>query len=112
MLPIPGYYWPPGAIRGSGIDALVSAFEVIGYAICSGADVEDGYDKVALYIDQHGFWLHAAKQETDGWWSSKLGNLEDIRHRSPHALSGREYGQVMYYMRRPKRGQHEIPEEA
>jgi hypothetical protein len=102
MLPIPGYYWPPEAIRGAGIDALVSAFEVTGYEICSGADVEDGYDKVALYVDQFGDWLHVAKQDADGWWSSKLGNSEDIRHRTPHALSGPEYGQVMYYMRRPK----------
>jgi len=29
MLPLPGYYWPPGAIRGQGIEALVSAFETL-----------------------------------------------------------------------------------
>lgn len=104
MMPLPGYYWPSGAIRGQGIEALVSAFETIGYKICSGADLEDNYEKVALYVNQFGSWEHAAKQESDGSWSSKLGKSEDIRHRTPHAVCGALYGQVMYYMRRTKRG--------
>jgi hypothetical protein len=87
MLLLPGYYWPPGAMRGAGIEALVSAFEVLGYEICSGADLEEGYEKVALYVNQFGSWEHAARQEEDGWWSSKLGNLEDIRHPTPYAVS-------------------------
>lgn len=111
-LPLPGYYWPPGAIRSQGIEALVSAFECIGYERCAGVHLEDGFDKVALYVDQQGFWTHAAKQEGDGVWSSKIGDCEDIRHRTPHAVCGALYGQVMYYMRRIKRGQHEITEEA
>src|SRR6267142_1305842 len=111
-LPLPGYYWPYGAIRSSGIEALVIAFEHIGYEICAGGHVEEAYDKVALYVDQWGFWTHAAKQEDDGIWSSKIGEHQYIRHPTPHALSGPEYGQVMYYMRRPKRGQHETTEEA
>jgi hypothetical protein len=90
----------------------VSAFECLGYEICAGDRVEDGYDKVALYVDQQGFWTHAAKQEDDGSWSSKIGEYEDIRHPTPHTMSGREYGQVMYSMRRPRRGQHETTEES
>jgi hypothetical protein len=90
----------------------VSVFECLGYEICAGEHVEDGYDKVALYVDQQGFWTHAAKQESDGIWSSKLGEYEDIRHSTPHAVSGPAYGQVMHYMRRPKRGQHETTEES
>lgn len=98
-------------MRGGGIEALVSAFESMGYERCAGDSLEDGYDKVALYVDRHGFWTHAAKQQADGSWSSKIGNGEDIRHRTPHALSGREYGQVMYYMRRGKREGDEVTQE-
>ena len=111
MLPLPGYYWPPGAIRGQGIEALVSAFETLGYEICSGTDLEYGYEKVALYAKRFGSWEHVTKQEEDGWWSSKLGNLEDIRHPTPHAVSSADYGQVMYFMRRRKRGQRESTED-
>ena len=111
-LPCPGYYWPPEAVKGDGIEALVSVFETLGYELCAGDHLEDGYQKVALYVDQQGYWSHAARQEEDGAWSSKLGDYEDIRHRTPHALSSPDYGQVMYYMRRPKRGLHETTEEA
>jgi len=110
MLPLPGYYWPPDATRGQGIDALVSVFATLGYEICSGAALEAGYEKVALYVSQFGSWEHVAKQEEDGWWSSKLGIREDIRHPTPHAVSSPDYGQVMYYMRRRKRGHDESTE--
>src|SRR4051794_26945062 len=58
MIPVPGYYWPPQAKRGRGIEALVSAFEAIGYEPCAGDHPEEGYQKVALYVDKNGFWSH------------------------------------------------------
>ena len=107
MIPLPGYYWPPGADRGSSADALKIAFEAIGYQVCAGGDLEPGYEKVALYIDDDGFWQHAAKQESNGEWSSKLGNEEDIRHVHPHCFGDSLYGHVVYFMRRPVSGGHE-----
>src|SRR5713226_8576555 len=47
MLPAPGYYWPAGAIRSREIDSLKSAFEKLGYEICTSDDLEAGYEKVA-----------------------------------------------------------------
>jgi hypothetical protein len=49
---------------------------------------------VAIY-GQGGKATHAARQLQDGWWSSKLGDLEDIRHRKSWDLSGGIYGEVM-----------------
>ena len=102
MLPLPGYFWPNGADRGRGPDSLRSAFEVIGYQLCSNDSFEDGYEKVALYVDSDGDWSHhAAKQDrTTGGWSSKLGSEHDIAHETPHTLSGSLYGNVVYLMRR------------
>ena len=71
-IPWPGYYWPSKAVKGDGIEALVSVFETLGYELCAGDHLEDGYQKVALYVDQQGYWSHAARQEEDGAWSSKL----------------------------------------
>jgi hypothetical protein len=99
-IPVPGYYWPDKAIRGSEIDALISAFQVIGYKICSNGEIETNCEKVALYADKKGAWLHAAKQLKNGHWSSKIGNLEDIRHASVNDVSGLEYGEVICYMKR------------
>lgn len=100
MLPVPGYYWPPGAKRGKYVDALISAFESIGFEQCTNGDLESGYQKVVLYADADGAWTHAAKQLPDGAWSSKIGSCEDIRHLTPYALCSCDYGSVWHYMRR------------
>jgi hypothetical protein len=99
-VPEPGYYWPEGAERGDHVEALVSAFVMIGYQVCTDGALEEGYEKVALYVDADGYWSHVAKQEQDGSWSSKLGDREDIRHASEHAFAGSLYGQVVHYMSR------------
>lgn len=98
--PVPGYYWPPGAQRGEGPDALVSAFETIGYEVCANPDPEEGFEKVALYIDVSGHWSHAAKQTQDGQWISKLGDWEDIRHATLMDVGEGAYGSPCHFMRR------------
>lgn len=104
-LPLPGYYWPPGAHRGDGPESLRSCFEAIGYERCTTANPEPGFEKVALYIDSDGFWSHAAKLDDDGnQWASRLGLSFDIRHNSPHCFGGSEYGNVVFYMKRPLGG--------
>lgn len=101
-IPLPGYYWPPEAQRGSTIDALQSAFAAIQYVRCAGSQYEPEYERVALYADANGTWTHAARQRDDGLWESKLGDSFDIRHKNPHSLIGPEYGMVWGYMRRKK----------
>jgi hypothetical protein len=94
-------YWPPGATEGFTIEALVSAFEQEGFAVCAGGDLETGFEKVALCADKQSCWQHAAKQLASGEWSSKIGEFEDIKHRTPHALIGSDYGWVYHFMKRP-----------
>jgi hypothetical protein len=95
-----GYYWPPQADVGQGIEALVSAYKTLHYELCDDGSVERGFEKIALFADVHGEWTHAAKQLSDGRWSSKLGDAEDITHATTHGVEGSIYGQVKHYMRR------------
>ena len=90
MLPAPGYYWPPGARQddGESIEALKQVFAQLGYEPCDNGELEPGYRKVALYALNADDWLHAAVQELNGEWSSKLGNSYDIRHKSPESIEG------------------------
>jgi hypothetical protein len=99
------YYWPEGAREGHTLDALMSAFEQLEYALCDSDALEVGYEKVALYVDRDGLWTHAAKQGEDGRWISKLGNWEDIIHQTPQALAGPDpaYGQVACFMKRGRK---------
>jgi hypothetical protein len=103
MLPDPGYFWPPDALQdedNDDIDALKRAFAQIGYEDCDNGDLEAGYQKVALYAHKKDDWLHAAVQEANGEWSSKLGVGYDIRHKSPQCVEGPIYGKVVCFMKK------------
>ena len=46
-----GYHWPDGAREGHSLDALLSAFEALGYSVCDSATLETDFEKVSLYVD-------------------------------------------------------------
>lgn len=97
----PGFYWPEGAEHGFGLQALINAYETMGFELCQegGPVPEEGYEKVALYAE-NGEWRHAARQLVDGRWSSKLGELEDVCHESPADVCGEFNGELTCFMRR------------
>ena len=91
--------WPDSVARSPQADALVQVFETVGYVVCSDAELEPDYEKVALYA-LNGEWTHAARQLVDGRWTSKLGPFEDITHPTPESLAGDIFGNVHCIMRR------------
>lgn len=96
----PGVHWPVNSSRNDhGIGNLVEAFRALGYEECENGTLEDGFEKVAFYGSGM-IYTHAARQISDGRWTSKLGQLEDIVHATVDALSGGDYGEVLQYMRR------------
>src|SRR5262245_52884149 len=94
-------YWPPGVERTESLSAFRAAFVSLGFELCSAADQEAGYEKVAVYADAQGFPTHVARQLSNGRWTSKLGELEDIEH-DLQALTGREYGGAALLLKRPR----------
>ncbi len=92
-------FWPAGVALVETLDAFVAAFATLGYAPCSGDELENGFEKVALFAKQ-GLPTHAARQLPSGRWTSKLGWREDIEH-DLHAVSGDLYGTVMLLLKRP-----------
>jgi hypothetical protein len=99
-------FWPASVPRQETLDAFRQLFETLGYSVCDHPDVEPGSEKVALFADNHGFPLHAARQLAGGRWTSKLGALEDIEH-ALQDLVGSEYGSVVLVMKRPWASQAE-----
>lgn len=81
----------------SGFQAL---FALFGYLPCAEEDVEEGFEKVALFADSSGNPKHAARQLTTGRWTSKLGRMEDIEHEL-RDLEGAIYGSVVLILKRP-----------
>lgn len=96
----PGVYWPMVVSTDDcGIGVLVQAFTVMGFTEVENDDLENGYEKVALYGSSL-LYTHAARQLTSGKWTSKLGRAEDIEHDSPEDVAGGIYGEVVQLMRR------------
>lgn len=102
-LQLGGPYWPPGLSRKATLANFVEAFRGLGYEPCETGDVEAGIEKVAIYVDANGAPTHAARQLSDGRWTSKCGRAHDITHVSPDVLGGPTpgYGDVGQFMRRP-----------
>ncbi|MDY6294209.1 MAG: hypothetical protein SPL78_08935 [Bacteroidales bacterium] len=96
------FWWPPNALNGTDISCLVDAFVKEGYEICSSAEFEDDFVKVALYHNpKNNKWTHACRLLRTGVWASKLGTSFDIEHGSPYTIEGETYGKVYCIMRAP-----------
>jgi hypothetical protein len=99
----PRTYWPKGVTKALSRAAFQEAFATLGYSVCNDGTHEPGFEKVVFY-EKDGEIKHAARQETDGIWASKLGPHYDIRHHSPEALEDfggvGEYGFAVSYMKR------------
>ena len=92
-------YWPSTAAREETVAAFQQAYASLGYELCSNANLETGFEKIAIYAIG-GTPTHAARQRPDGRWVSKLGELEDIEHSSLGVLTGKLYGEVAAVLRR------------
>ncbi len=103
------YYWPSGVPRLETLEAFIAAYFLLGYTSCDTADLEPGYEKVALYLNPQGMPTHAARQLPSGNWTSKLGRLEDIEHNMLDGLTGELYGKVGQILKRSRQGNDPTP---
>lgn len=110
---LPEHYWPKNARRDWTVEAFHEAFGTRHFVPCDDGELEDGYEKLAIYWRpgtgaEDGF-QHVARQLEDGRWTSKLGKAKDIAHPALDSLSGDFYGEVAYYMRRPRAKPKALP---
>lgn len=92
-------YWPQEKVPEPHIAIFQNVFRTLGYETCSDGILEEGLEKVAIYAKGE-LVQHMARQLTNGWWTSKLGQAEDIEHKTAEELQGREYGSIVSYMSR------------
>lgn len=94
------YYWPEGVPAEWTIESVILAFESLGYKRCDRADLSSDVQKIAIYQGSDGDPTHVARQLSDGKWTSKLGDWEDIEH-TLSGIEGDKYGNVCQIMQRP-----------
>lgn len=100
-------YWPDGLARDEHVSTFLELFAGQGFEVCADAEIQDGFEKIAVFADEENF-THVALQLPTGRWSSKLGGNCDIEHdledltrlRSPSA--DYRYGEIVAFMRRPR----------
>lgn len=97
--PMDQQYWPTEAPRVVSVEAFVVAFGLLGYTETTDATAEADKQKVAIFVDQYGKPTHAARQLSNGQWTSKLGPQVDIAHELT-ALEGGSYGTVAVLLAR------------
>lgn len=105
------YYWPEGVPREYTVEIYAAAFQKLGFEMCEDATFEMGMEKVAIFA-LDGRPTHAARQPADGTWTSKLGQLEDIEHRTLDQVGAGDYGKPVLFLKRPSRQRSPIPTSA
>ena len=95
-----GVYWPPGIPALSSLSGVVDAYMMSGFEVCDSADVEEGFEKITIFVGDTGDPRHAARQLPSGRWTSKLGDHVDIEHAELDLVGGAWYGEPAVYMRR------------
>ena len=93
-------YWPEGIPSEERLEAFVLAFQSLGYELSPDSRLEPGNEEVAIYVDSDNVPTHAALQQTDGRWTSKLGKSVDIVHTTTGGVEGNEYGTVAVILKR------------
>ena len=93
------YYWPINIDREYTTEAYINLYETLGYLRCNNGDLETGFIKIAVF-ENGGLPSHAARQLTDGNWTSKLGKNIDVTH-TIFSIEDGLYGVVIQYLRKP-----------
>ncbi len=78
--PMGDYYWPENVPRKATLESYIEAFKTLGYEICNDESLEAGFQKIAIYFKDDIRSIHAARQLSNGSWTSKLGQNIDIEH--------------------------------
>jgi predicted aldo/keto reductase-like oxidoreductase len=92
--------WPLTCPEEVTIPAFQAVFKIFGYEPCKDGQLENDYEKIALYAKENKP-THAARQLGNGRWTSKCGQNVDIEH-DLRELEGKTYGQVIMFFRRPR----------
>lgn len=95
------HFWPSAEIIDCNVNNFINAFKLKGYECCDKCQFEPGFRKIALYVKPGSTdCTHAARETSNGYWTSKLGQLNDIQHGTAEAIENDVYGKVYCYMKK------------
>lgn len=98
----PTAFWPIALdqIDPTSLEQFIKAFATEGYYVCKNARFQNGFEKVAIFVDDDEIPTHAARMLPNGVWTSKLGEGEDIEHETLRVVEGKEYGTATAFLKK------------
>jgi hypothetical protein len=91
------------------LDNFIENYGYVGYKeITESRKYEPEFEKIAIFVDEDGLPSHATRQKDNGCWTSKLGILEDVEHKTLECIEGAGYGMVKVILKRPKKNKEEM----
>lgn len=89
------------------LENFILAFQKLGYSLCENSDLENEFEKVAIYTSTQdkfhspkGTPTHMARQLPNEKWTSKLGEDVDISYNTLQGVEGKIYGKVEQILKR------------
>lgn len=93
------YFWPDNVSQKGDLASYIELFEkCFGFEKCEDGNLEKGFFKIALFYSRK-MGIHAARQLSDGLWTSKVGLGVDASHWI-ETYAGGCFGPVAQYMRK------------
>ena len=96
--------WPDDLPDWDTVENYVRRYERLDFVECADGDLEEGYEKIAIFADRDGAPSHAARQLPSGRWTSKLGKGIDIEHDLATIDGQPAIGTLARFMKRPSPG--------
>ena len=96
----PNFYWPPNIRRQLDMQSFIELYQLVGYTVCANGNLEIGVEKIAIF-QLNGDPSHAARQLSNGNWTSKMGPWHDVEHTLNSMNNSVGYGDVTVFMSRP-----------
>jgi hypothetical protein len=88
--------------RDDRIEDWVAALKLNNFTLTESCELEAGFERVCIYVNEDGLPQHVARQLESGRWTSKIGRYEDIEHPTLSGLEGKEYGKAKIVMKRKR----------
>lgn len=91
--------WPGEVRNDESVEAFIAYFESIGYFLCENPTLEEGFQKIAIFVKDD-LPTHVSRQLPTGKWSSKMSFDEvDIEHDDLDCISGERYGVAAVFLK-------------
>ena len=95
------FFWPNEIPRNESLETFQLFFNSLVTKSVPTASWKRAFKK-SRFLKKNGLPTHAARQLADGFWTSKLDVLEDVKH-SLGAISGGFYGEIALFLRKNAR---------